>query len=588
MNFTRYRFLVKKYLRGQTAWLMILGVLMCIRTGLQLYAPQILKDVIDGILGDSVVKEIINWLFLFLGLVFLEEIIKTIISFISGRVGWRAMNGLRTDLMRQCLEQTEQSIREFKPGELLEIIDGDVAILTNFFSTLLITIIQAILLVIGTLVAIFTENIWIGGIEVVFVSLVFWGFGKIHGCAAPKWKKDREHSANFYGFLGECIEAKEDVKANGDAEYILAQMKGLLDKWFPDNMKANIVGMTSYATYIFIVAISYAVIFGCGTFFWRRGLITVGTIYLFYQYNQNIISPIQSIRKQIDDLQKVTASIERMQILFEKPIEDLSGELLEADEGVEISVEHLCFSYFSGIPVLKDVTFNLRENQALGIIGRTGSGKTTLVKLLAKIYTAQKGSIRINQQDISDISIKSIRENIVYVSQDVYLFDATLRDNITIFNNKIKDEILIGLMNKIGLKEWLENWEQGLDTRINAHAISGGQAQMIALIRAFLKKAHLVILDEAYANIDPLTEKYMQKAMESLFEKRTVIIIAHRLKTLESVNQVMLLEQGMIEEYGTYADLSKNPSSKLYRLLRQSERGYCYENEKKITSIGEN
>ena len=232
-------------------------------------------------------------------------------------------------------------------------------------------------------------------------------------------------------------------------------------------------------------------------------------------------------------------------------------------------VEHLDFSYLPEKPVLKDVSFCLEKNQVLGIIGRTGSGKTTLVKLLSKMYPTIEGEIYLNELPISEIALKSIRENISYVTQEVQIFNATLRDNITFFNRNIEDGMLIELIFEMGLKEWFENLENGLDTELNQHTLSAGQAQMIALIRAFLKDASLIILDEAYANIDPLTEKYMQTAMQRLFENRTGIIIAHRLKTLEKVSHVMLLEQGKVEEYGSYSELRENSTTRLFQLLHQ-------------------
>ena len=565
----KYGSLIKKYLSNQVLWMIPLCVFMFASTGVQLYAPQILRNVIDGIMGDNTVTQVIYWLTLFLLLVLFGEIIKALVSYTSGRIGWRATNHLRTDLLWHCLEQTEESTQKLKAGEMLEIIDGDVAVLTNFFSSLLVAVAEAILLVIGTVAAVFMENVLIGIVEIVFVVFAFLLYGKIHNISVPKWKKDREHTAKFYGYLGECIEGKEDIKANGDTEYVLEQLKILLKRWFPDNVKAGVFGMTSYAVHIFVVAISYAIIFGCGTYFWRKGAITVGTIYLLYQYNQNIISPIQRLRRQMDDLQKVTASIERMQTLLEQPVENTEGVLLQSEGGVNIMVEHLDFSYLPEKPVLKDVSFCLEKNQVLGLIGRTGSGKTTLVKLLSKMYPTIEGEIYLNELPISEIALKSIRENISYVTQEVQIFNATLRDNITFFNRNIEDGMLIELIFEMGLKEWFENLENGLDTELNQHTLSAGQAQMIALIRAFLKDASLIILDEAYANIDPLTEKYMQTAMQRLFENRTGIIIAHRLKTLEKVSHVMLLEQGKVEEYGSYSELRENSTTRLFQLLHQ-------------------
>lgn len=568
----KYADLIKRYLKGKKLNVIFLFFVMLINTELQLFAPQVVRDVIDGIVGEATRKQILTWLIIFFSVMILGEILKIIIAYVSSHIAWYATNGLRKDLLRRCLEQTEESIHNFKQGEILEIMDGDVQILVNFFSTLFVVVIQAMLLVMGTLLFIYFENSWIGIIETIFVCAVFILFGKIHNIAVPKWKKDREYAGHFYGYLGECIEAKEDIKANGEILYVMENLKKILEEWFPNHMKAGIFGMTSYAMYIFIVAMSYAIIFGGGAYFWKQGTITIGTIYLLYQYNQNLILPIQRLRNQIDDLQRVTASIERIQMLFEQPVEDKKGILLECDGGICVSVERLSFSYQKERKALKEISFSIEKNERLTIIGRTGSGKTTLVKLLTKMYPVTQGNILLNGVSISEIALKSVRSKIAYITQEVQIFEASLRDNITIFDKSVKDEQLVHFIYKLGLKDWFENLKDGLDTRINVHILSEGQAQMIAMIRVFLKDAKLIILDEAYSNIDPLTESYIQKAMKNLCEKRTVVVIAHRLKTLEQTDRVLLMEDGNVGEYGKYSELKENPSSKLWQLLHQNVR----------------
>ena len=569
----RYIGLLKKYLGNQWIWIGFLGIFMFANIVIQLYTPRIIREVLDGIVEGITKKQIINCLVLFLILILLGEVVKVVVSYVSGHVGWQATNKLRKELLEHCLTQTEASMQIFKPGQILEVIEGDVKVLNSFFSTLLISVIQAIMLVIGTLAIIYTENIWVGVIETVYVVFVFCIFGRIHNIAVPKWRTDREHSAKFYGYLGECLDAREDVKPNGAVPVVMSKLNQLLKSWMPDNIRAGVFGMTSYAVHIFMAAISYAIVFGCGAFLWRRGVITVGTIFLFYQYNQNILMPIEGLRRQMDDLQRVNASIEQIQALLEQPTENEEGTMLESDSGIEISVKHLKFSYLLDIPVLKDVSFQLGKKQILGIVGRTGSGKTTLVKLLTKMYLHSEGEICLNQMPISDISVRSIRSNIAYVSQEVQVFDASLRDNITFFDESIEDEELIYYINELGLKEWLDSLEDGLNTRVQGRTLSSGQAQMIVLIRAFLKDAKLVILDEPYANIDPLTEQYIQQVMDRLFSDRTIIIIAHRLKTLERVDYVMLMEQGRVVEYGDYKELSENLETGIHRLLSKNVSG---------------
>lgn len=568
-HMVNYYLFIKKYLKSQFKWVSGLSVLLLVNTTLRLLSPRFLRQVIDGIVGQGKVNQIISLLIVFLIIIFMEELIKIFSAYISNKIGWSAANRLRKDLLECCIGKKDEA-DEFTEGEMIEIINGDVQILTNFFSLLFISIIQAVLIVSGTILAIFMENKMIGALETVFVIFVFWVFGKIHNFAVVSFKRDREHASAFYGYLGECLKAKEDLVANGAVLHIHNQLYGLLKKWFPDYKLANMKGYTSYAVYIFIVSLSYAIVFGLGAVLWLQGLVTAGTIYLLYQYNQNLIQPIESLRRQMDEMQKVSASMERIQVLLSQPVESETGEREVFDKCIQICVENVHFSYKENEKILRNVSFTLEQNKLLGLIGRTGSGKTTLVKLLTGIYYPQQGQILINGVSIEKISIKTLRENISYVTQDVQLFEASLRDNITFFDLQVKDAQIIELIQELGLKSWYDNLEQGLNTIVNVHQLSLGQAQLVALIRAFFKKSKLVILDEAHCNIDPFTAKCIQNAMDRLLLNRTGIIITHKMGTLRRLDKIILMDNGRVSEEGGYLELLGNKNSQVYQLLKKN------------------
>jgi ATP-binding cassette subfamily B protein len=236
-------------------------------------------------------------------------------------------------------------------------------------------------------------------------------------------------------------------------------------------------------------------------------------------------------------------------------------------EGVE-------FGYDVRNAVLRDIAFSLSPGETLGLLGRTGSGKSTLARLLFRFYDVTQGAIRLNGINIDDYELFSLRQGISMVTQDVQLLHATVRDNITLFQKSISEDAIMEALHHLGLGDWLNRLPEGLDTQLRPEGstLSAGQAQLLAVTRAFLKNPCLVLLDEASSRVDPVTANFLEGAITKLLENRTAVIIAHRLETVRRVDKIMILEQGRIREYGTYAALSADPDSILSVLLRTGAR----------------
>lgn len=207
--------------------------------------------------------------------------------------------------------------------------------------------------------------------------------------------------------------------------------------------------------------------------------------------------------------------------------------------------------------MLQDISFNLPAGHLLGLLGRTGSGKSSLARLLLRLYDPQSGSICLGGVPINQTSLTDLPQKVGLVTQDVQLFQTTVRNNLTFFNQNISDERVYETLEILGLSAWLHSLPQGLDTNLgpDSSGLSAGQAQLLAFTRVFLKDPGLVILDEASSRLDPMTEKLIEKAVEKLLTGRTGIIIAHRLATIERANQILILEQGQVSEYGQQQEL---------------------------------
>jgi ABC-type multidrug transport system fused ATPase/permease subunit len=220
--------------------------------------------------------------------------------------------------------------------------------------------------------------------------------------------------------------------------------------------------------------------------------------------------------------------------------------------------------------VLRDVSFQVQEGKVLGLLGRTGSGKTTITRLLFRLYDPTHGTIRWGGRDLRTLDLREVRRHVGLVTQEVQLFQASLRDNITLFNPQVGDEKILETLHELGLWRWYETQPQGLETLIQTggSGLSAGQAQLLAMVRVFLKDPGLIILDEASSRLDPVTEQLLERAIDRLLTNRTAIIIAHRLGTVQRADHILILEEGCVAEYGLRSQLASDPSSRFYRLLQ--------------------
>jgi len=216
------------------------------------------------------------------------------------------------------------------------------------------------------------------------------------------------------------------------------------------------------------------------------------------------------------------------------------------------------------------VSFRLAAGRSLGVLGRTGSGKTTLARLIFRLYDPDRGQVRIGGRALAEVGLDRLRRGVGFVSQDVQLFDASVRDNLTFFDASMSDERLLAAVGDLGLGGWLASLPEGLDTRVSAASVSAGEAQLLAFARVFLAAPAIVVLDEASSRLDPATERLIDRAIDKLLEGRTAVIIAHRLATLDRVDDVLILEDGLVVEHGPRTVLAASADS-LFARMRQSD-----------------
>ena len=298
-------------------------------------------------------------------------------------------------------------------------------------------------------------------------------------------------------------------------------------------------------------------------------------------YTYFVFGRLSEITEQIQDLQQAAGSLRRVTELYavESHIKSAPTPTVLPLGPLAVYFDDVTFGYNAQEPVLQNISFCLPAGKTLGLLGRTGSGKTTITRLLFRLYDPVQGTIRLGVEDHSarpethdlrQFTLNDVHQRIGLVTQNVQLFNASVRDNVTLFDKCIPDTQIREAMTDLGLSDWYEKLPAGLDTLLETGGgnLSAGEAQLLAFVRIFLRNPNLVILDEASSRLDPATEKRIEYAIDKLLKNRTSIIVAHRLNTVQRADHILIIEDGQLQEFGNYQALVQDPTSHFYNLLQ--------------------
>lgn len=571
LPFKAYWDLLSQHIRPQKGRFILLSVLLLASIGLRIYAPQIMRVFIDSALAGEALRTLTTTALLFIGIALFQQVIAVSVTYLGENVAWTATNALRAELAWQALNLDMRFHNDHTPGELIERIDGDVTELATFFSQFALNLVSNGLLLIGILVALFLED-WRAGLAfTIFSFATIIVLGRLKDIAVPHQKARREAEAQLYGFIEEQLAGTEDIRSSGAVDFSIRELfrhQGII---LSHNRKAH------FKRWIIENAMGLALTAGTlialtsGYWLFSASLITIGTVYLFVHYINLLEEPFWAMTHEIESFQTIGACVERLTEFrnFKREVVDGTGVDIPS-QPLALTFDDVTFSYNGNDAVLNRLSFDLKRGSVLGLLGRTGSGKSTLARLIFRLYDPSSGTIAINGADLRDAHLDILRRSVAIVTQDVQLFRASIRDNLTFFDRSITDEHILATLEELELGDWYRALPKGLDTELDtgAHSLSAGEAQLLAFTRVFLRNPGLVILDEASSRLDPATEQRLERAIDKLLQNRTAIIIAHRLGTVYRAGEIMILENGEVSEYGDRKQLAADPGSRFAQLLQ--------------------
>jgi ATP-binding cassette, subfamily B, bacterial len=597
------RFL-KRYLRGRLHLVIFLGVTLFINIALQIYNPQIMRDFIDAARAGSDSSQLTRLALTFIAIAVCHQILGVLVVYITENLGWATTNDLRLELSRFCMGLDMSFHTSHTPGEMIERIDGDVMALSNFFSQFILQVFGNVLLVFGVLLVLLREDWRVSLTLSIFVAITITVLLRMANIAVPSWEKERQASADLYGFLEERLSGTEDIRSNNAMRYVLDRFyrltRDLMRKTLRAGMRWAVLMNTTWV--LFAIGTSLALV--VSAYLFETGAITLGTVFMIVYYTNMINWPLERITQQFQDLQRAGASLVRIMGIQRtqgkisgEEVFSLPSELKLRQGALAVAFEGVTFGYSDSLStapkkeekppddpqpeadpemkemVLCNISFRLEPGRIIGLLGRTGSGKTTLTRLLFRLYDPDQGRILLGGDgrllDITQVPPQELRRRVSMVTQNIQLFHATVRENLTFFDDSLPDEKILEAIQDLGLGEWFKSLPNGLDTELSSGGggLSAGEAQLLAFTRIFLRDPGLVILDEATSRLDPATEHLIEQAVDKLVQNRTAIIVAHRLGTVQRADDILILDNGEIIEYGERLQLMGDPGSRFYHLL---------------------
>lgn len=564
------RGLLAAYLRPQRGRALVLGGVLVSGMGLQLANPLIAKSFVDGASSGAANGRLAHLALAFLVVALGAQISMVAETYVGNDLGWRTTNALRADLLAKVLRLDARFHGRHNAGELVERLDGDVTAIAGFFSRFVVYVVGNAMFMLGVLVVVFTFDWRLGAALSLFAAAALLVITRAGGFVGRRSRAARTAVGHLSGFIEERLGGLVDLKALGADDHVMAGLGTAMGERYRTSRSSSLAGSGYTAGISAIFVMGAGVSLALSVWLHRRSLLSLGAVFAVLRYTTMLRYPLEQLARQMNSLQQATGGLVRVRELLDTPTTVADGPGAVAVPGpASLEFSDVRFAYGTR-PVLDGLSFRVAPGEVLGLVGRTGAGKTTVARLAFRLYDPDTGTVRLDGADVRAARLDQVRSRVGLVTQQVQLFEATLRDNVTLFNPAFTDDRLIALILELGLGDWLSRLPEGLDTVLGARGVglSAGEAQLVALARVFLADPGLVILDEASSRLDPATEALLETAVDRLLAGRTGILIAHRLATLERADSILVLEDGRPVEYGPRPELVSDSGSRFSGLLR--------------------
>ena len=539
--------------------LLFLTLFILISTASSIAGPVFIGRIIDKAIVPKDMQLLLKFLMV-LGTIYLAGVFASwfqmyTVAFISQA----AIKDLRNRLFNKLTELSPRFFDTHTSGELMSRLTNDIDQIGNTLSQSLTQVISGVLTLVGILVSMLVLNFYLTVLTVITVPISLLSIRKITKKSQNYFLIQQKNLGELNGLIEESITAQATVKAH-------LREENMIEKFSVTNKKLRDVGRMAQMLSGMIMPLmtlinnfSYVLIAIFGGLLSLAGFVSIGMIGTFISYSRQFGQPINQLSSQINQLQVAIASSSRVFEILDAEIEitDEKNAKELTDEIDEISFENVTFSYIEDKEVLKNISFNVKKGETIALVGPTGVGKTTIINLLMRFYDIKNGEIKVNNENIKDFKLNSLRKKIGIVLQETVLFVGSVKDNIKFGNLSASDNEIKDAAFQANADDFISLLKEEYDTELrdDGENLSSGQRQLLSIARTILSDPDVLILDEATSNVDTRTEKKIQEAMKRLMSGRINIVIAHRLSTIREANKILVLKDGSIAETGSHKEL---------------------------------
>jgi subfamily B ATP-binding cassette protein MsbA len=567
---------VRELLRPYYAGLVVVLVAMVVETAMSIAAPWPLKVVLDNALGHHPLPHWLEWVHDFglshgtMGLAAFAALtavaiaaIGAIASYIDNyyteSVGQWVANDLRVRIYDHLTRLSLSYYDKEQSGALLSTITNDVSTVQSFASSATLGILVDLMTIVGMLGIMFWLNWDFALIAVGVTPFLLLFVARFKKAVKNATREVRKRQSDIVSVVQQGLGSMRIVKAYGRQDLEAERMKAASAATVDAALKARRIKSLLSPVVTVVVALCTAFVLWRGTSLIVAGTLTVGSLTVFLAYLSKFFKPVQDLAKMTNTIAQTAIGLERIQRILDADlvIPERPGARTVGPQQGEIRFEHIAFGYDANAPVLRDVCLTIGPGQHVGVVGPTGSGKSTIVSLIPRFYEPASGKITIDGVELGEYSLAALRGQIGFVLQDTALFHGTVRENIAYGRPGATDEAIVAAAKLANADEFIDKMPHGYDSMIGERGgtLSGGQRQRIGIARAVIRNAPILILDEPTAALDTESEKLVIEGLERLMRGRTVITIAHRLATIRNANKIVVLKDGVVAEEGGYDEL---------------------------------